>query len=48
MNGSIYGEDGPAFLRMNLGCSKEKVLDGLERLKRAIDYLKADLNVLEH
>ncbi|AEB30186.1 hypothetical protein CAR_c15270 [Carnobacterium sp. 17-4] len=46
MDGSIYG--GPDFLRMNIGCSKEKVIDGLERLKRAIDYLKADLNVFEH
>ncbi|WP_035052240.1 MalY/PatB family protein [Carnobacterium pleistocenium] len=40
MDGSIYGEEGQDFLRMNLGCSKEKVLDGLERLKKAIDYLK--------
>lgn len=30
MDGSIYGEEGKDFLRMNLGCSREKVLDGLE------------------
>lgn len=40
MDGSIYG--GQGFLRMNLGCSREKVLDGLERLKRAIEYLKME------
>lgn len=38
MDGSIYG--GQNFLRMNLGCSREKVLDGLERLTKAIEYLK--------
>ena len=45
MDGSVYG--GQDFLRMNLGCSKEKVIDGLERLKRAVDYLKIVSNVLE-
>lgn len=43
MDGSIYG--GPDFLRMNLRCSKEKVLGGLERLKRAIDYLKTETRI---
>lgn len=40
MDGSVYGEEGQNFLRMNLGCSREKILDGLERLTKAIEYLK--------
>lgn len=40
MDGSIYG--GQDFLRMNLGCSREKVTDGLERLKKVIEYLRME------
>jgi len=34
--GSAYGENGRAFLRMNLGTQRSRVLDGLERLKQGI------------
>lgn len=37
MKGNIYGNS--RFLRMNLGCSKTKLLDGLNRLKKAMDSL---------
>ncbi|MBO0470099.1 pyridoxal phosphate-dependent aminotransferase [Enterococcus sp. DIV0242_7C1] len=40
MDGSTYGESEKKFLRLNIGCSKEKLLDGLKRLKVSIDYLK--------
>ena len=39
-SGSIYGEGGKYFLRMNLATSKENVLDGLNRLKKALDKLQ--------
>lgn len=38
MKGETYGSD--KYLRMNCGCPKEKLIDGLERLKRSIEYLK--------
>ena len=34
--GGIYGGNGASFLRMNLACPKATVLEGLERLKRAV------------
>lgn len=37
MPGSAYFEDG--YLRMCVGCSKTKLLEGLKRLKTSIDYL---------
>ncbi|GGC92250.1 MalY/PatB family protein [Enterococcus wangshanyuanii] len=40
MDGTTYGESGKDFLRLNIGCSKEKLLDGLMRLKKSILYLK--------
>ncbi|GCF95933.1 aminotransferase [Enterococcus florum] len=40
MRGDVYGEIGRGFLRMNLGCPRTKVLEGLERLKLSLDYLK--------
>lgn len=40
MRGDVYGENGHGFLRMNLGCPKTKLIEGLQRLKRALDYLK--------
>lgn len=39
MNGEIYGANGRKFLRMNLGCPKKKLEEGLKRLKVAIDFL---------
>lgn len=35
-NGTQYGEAGKTFLRMNLACPKTLLLDGLDRLKRAL------------
>lgn len=40
MDGAIYGEPGKNFLRMNIGCPKEKVEDGLDRLNKSIQYLR--------
>lgn len=40
MDGSIYGGNGENFLRLNVGCSKEKLLDGLNRLKMSIEYIQ--------
>lgn len=44
MDGSIYGTQGKDFLRMNLGCQRKKVLEGLEGLKKAVNYLKEEKN----
>jgi cysteine-S-conjugate beta-lyase len=35
--GAKYGPGGEGFLRMNLGCSKETLDEGLKRLKRAFE-----------
>ena len=35
-NGTQYGEAGKTFLRMNIACPKTLLLDGLDRLKRAL------------
>lgn len=40
MDGEIYGADGNKFLRLNVGCSKYKLIDGLNRLKHSVDILK--------
>lgn len=40
MDGSIYGAQGEEFLRMNIGCPRKKVIEGLEGLEKAVDYLK--------
>lgn len=34
--GSIFGEEGNGFMRMNIGCPKERVQTALNRLKNAI------------
>ncbi|MGP7816584.1 MalY/PatB family protein [Niallia sp. 01092] len=34
--GAKYGSGGEGFVRMNIGCSQEVLLEGLERLKRAL------------
>lgn len=39
MAGDVYGAGEGQFLRMNLGCPESKVIEGLHRLKRAIDSL---------
>lgn len=39
MKGEIYGENGAKYLRMNLGCPRSKIEEGLKRFKKAMDYL---------
>ncbi|MEM5011512.1 MalY/PatB family protein [Niallia taxi] len=39
MSGETYGADGRGYLRMNLGCPRPKLTDGLNRIKQAIHYL---------
>jgi cystathionine beta-lyase len=34
--GSKYGKAGEGFVRMNIGCPRQMVLDGLKRLKTAL------------
>jgi len=36
MRGDTYGPEGQSFLRMNLGCSRLKLDDGIDRLLRAL------------
>ena len=36
MAGSYYGKGGESFLRMNVACPEELLLDGLERLKNGV------------
>ncbi|OLO27626.1 cystathionine beta-lyase [Alkalihalophilus pseudofirmus] len=38
-NGIVFGKEGEPFERMNLACSRETVLEGLNRLKKAYDVL---------
>ena len=40
MPGVIYGEEGKNYLRLNIGCPREKVKDGLSRLKLAIESFR--------
>ncbi len=39
MGGDVYGAEDGKFLRMNIGCPKEKLYKGLQGLKKAVDYL---------
>lgn len=39
MKGETYGEGGKKHLRLNCGCPKSKLVDGLQRFKKAIDWL---------
>lgn len=39
MDGKIYGGNGEQFLRLNIGCSRQKLQDGLERLSQAYEEL---------
>lgn len=39
MKGETYGENGAKYLRMNLGCPRSKIEEGLKRFKKAMDYL---------
>ncbi|AZA84369.1 cystathionine beta-lyase [Chryseobacterium lactis] len=35
-SGMMYGENGEGFLRINIGCPRELLTEGLERLKKAL------------
>ena len=34
--GSLYGEAGEGFIRLNIACPREKLIEGLNRLKRGL------------
>lgn len=38
--GRQFGENGDNFLRMNIACPQEILIDGLERLKKSVELLK--------
>lgn len=40
MYGSVYGGNGSNFLRLNVGCPRNKLIEGLDRLKKSIEYLE--------
>lgn len=40
MSGDVYGAKHGQFLRMNLGCPHDKLVEGLARLKKSIIFLK--------
>ena len=42
MPGLTYGEEGRYFLRLNVACSIKKVEDGLKRIKKTVEYIKAE------
>ena len=42
-NGTQYGNTGKTFIRMNIACPKERLLDGLNRFKNGIDKYKETL-----
>lgn len=42
MDGKVYGNGGTNHLRLNLGAPRSKVIDGLQRLKVAIQELKKE------
>lgn len=39
MKGETYGESGTKYLRLNCGCPKSKLEDGMKRFKTAMDWL---------
>lgn len=39
MKGETYGENGEKYLRLNCGCPLSKLEDGLQRMKKAMDWL---------
>lgn len=38
--GEIYGENGKEFVRMNIACPRERLEEGLQRLKKGIELYK--------
>ena len=41
MKGETYGANGEKYLRLNCGCPRAKLEDGLQRFKKAMDWLYA-------
>ncbi|NNU77642.1 MalY/PatB family protein [Clostridium estertheticum] len=41
--GEAYGETGRGFIRINIACSRERLEDGLARLKKGIELFKKSL-----
>ncbi len=39
-DGEVYGKGGEGFVRINLACPRSRVIDGLSRLKNAVDHWK--------
>ena len=39
MKGEVYGENGKGYLRLNAGCPRAKLKEGLQRFKKAMDAL---------
>ncbi|MEW8956352.1 MalY/PatB family protein [Clostridium sp.] len=39
-DGTMFGKDGKGFMRMNIGCPRELLNEGLKRLKRGVDSLE--------
>ena len=40
MRGEVYGTAGSGYFRMNIGCTHLKLMDGLQRINQAFDYLR--------
>jgi cystathionine beta-lyase len=38
-SGHWFGDNGKGFMRLNLACSKEMLLEGLDRLKKAVENI---------
>lgn len=41
-DGSAYGDGGDGFFRLNVGCPRSTLKEGLEGIERAVDYIKAN------
>ncbi|OEJ14990.1 beta-cystathionase [Brachyspira hampsonii] len=46
MNGSVYGEEGKTFLRINCACSINKIKDCMNRITNTIEYMKSN-NIID-
>lgn len=46
-DGKEYGPNSTTFIRMNIACPRERLLDGLNRLKKGIELYKNQENVLD-
>lgn len=39
-DGAVYGKNGEGFLRINIACPRELLIEGLNRIRRTIDSIK--------